>query len=56
MFENQINWDEPITLVEGVFDAMAVKRNAIPILGKFIPKTLNDSIYKGSYEYQYIIR
>ena len=25
---------------------MAVKRNAIPILGKFIPKTLNDSIYK----------
>ena len=46
MFENQINWDEPITLVEGVFDAMAVKRNAIPILGKFIPKTLNDTIYK----------
>ena len=46
MFENQINWDEPITLVEGVFDAMAVKRNAIPLLGKFIPKTLNDTIYK----------
>ena len=45
MFENQINWDEPITLVEGVFDAMAVKRNAIPLLGKFIPKKLNDSIY-----------
>ena len=46
MFENQINWDEPITLVEGVFDAMAVKRNAIPLLGKFIPKKLNDIIYK----------
>ena len=46
MFENQINWDEPITLVEGVFDAMAVKRNAIPILGKFIPKKLNEKIYK----------
>lgn len=46
MFENQINWKEPITLVEGVFDAMAVKRNAIPILGKFIPRTLNDNIYK----------
>lgn len=46
MFENQINWNEPITLVEGVFDAIAVKRNAIPILGKFIPKTLSDSIYK----------
>jgi DNA primase len=50
MFENQINWNEPITLVEGVFDAMAVKRNAIPILGKFIPKTLNDTIYKKGVE------
>jgi DNA primase len=46
MFENQINWNEPITLVEGVFDAMAVKRNAIPLLGKFIPKKLNENIYK----------
>ena len=46
MFENQINWNEPITLVEGVFDALSVKRNSIPILGKFIPKTLNDTIYK----------
>ena len=46
MFENQINWNEPITLVEGVFDAMAVKRNAIPLLGKFVPKNLNDTIYK----------
>lgn len=45
MFENQINWNEPITIVEGVFDAMAVKRNAIPILGKFIPKKLMENIY-----------
>jgi DNA primase len=48
MFENQINWNEPITLVEGVFDAMAVKRNAIPILGKFIPKKLMENIYDKS--------
>ena len=47
MFENQINWNEPITLVEGVFDAMAVKRNTIPLLGKFVPKKLNDAIYKN---------
>ena len=46
MFENQINWNEPITLCEGVFDALAIKRNAIPLLGKFIPKTLMDTIYK----------
>ena len=47
IFENQINWNEPITLCEGVFDAIAIKRNAIPLLGKFIPKTLMDSIYKN---------
>ena len=46
IFENQINCNKPITLTEGVFDALAVKRNAIPLLGKFIPKTLMDSIYK----------
>jgi|TARA_R110000744_G_scaffold163361_6_gene280139 DNA primase len=47
MFENQINWNEPITLVEGVFDAIAVKRNSIPILGKFVPKKLNEAIFKN---------
>jgi len=47
MFENQINWNEPITLVEGVFDAIAVKRNAIPILGKFVPRKLNDAIFSN---------
>ena len=47
MFENQINWNEPITLVEGVFDAMAVKRNSIPILGKFVPTKLNEAIFKN---------
>jgi hypothetical protein len=46
MFENQINWNEPITICEGVFDGLAIKRNAIPILGKFIPKKLMDSIYE----------
>lgn len=39
-FENLINWDLPIILVEGVFDAMAVKRNAVPILGKSLSKSL----------------
>ena len=28
-----IDWDEPIVLVEGVFDAIAAGENAIPILG-----------------------
>ena len=47
IFENQINWKEPITLTEGVFDGCKVKKKCIPLLGKFIPKTLMDSIYKN---------
>lgn len=45
VFDNQINWEEPITLVEGVFDSFSVKRNVIPILGKFIPRTLKKKIF-----------
>ncbi len=44
---NQINWDLPITLVEGIFDAIAVRRNVIPLFGKFIPKVLRDAILKN---------
>jgi DNA primase len=40
IFDNQINWKEPIILVEGVFDAMAVKRNAVPLLGKYLQAKL----------------
>lgn len=39
-FENLINWNVPIILCEGVFDAMSIKRNAIPILGKSISTSL----------------
>jgi len=39
-FENSINWELPLVLVEGPFDAMAVKRNAVPILGKTLSKSL----------------
>ena len=41
-FENLINWNQPIILCEGVFDAMAIRRNAIPILGK----SISNSLYK----------
>ena len=30
----------PIVLCEGAFDAIAVKRNAIPLFGKTIPKSI----------------
>ena len=35
-----INWNEPIILCEGVFDAISIRRNVIPLLGKFLSKTL----------------
>ena len=43
-FDIFINWDEPIILCEGVFDAMAFKRNAIPLFGKTVPKSLQKKI------------
>ena len=53
-FENQINWSKPIVLVEGVFDAMAVRRNAIPILGKSLPQALLKKIVSAGSEDIYI--
>jgi len=47
-FENLINWDAPIILCEGVFDAMAIRRNAIPILGKSISTALYKKILTSS--------
>jgi DNA primase len=35
-----INWNIPVILCEGIFDAIAIKRNAIPLLGKTIPRAL----------------
>jgi len=38
--EHLINWNIPIILCEGIFDAIAIKRNAIPLLGKNIEPNL----------------
>jgi len=43
--ESQINWDEEIILCEGIFDAIAIRRNAIPLLGKFPSKQLVEKIF-----------
>lgn len=43
-FELFINWAEPIVLCEGAFDAIAVKRNAIPLFGKIIQPCLQKKI------------
>lgn len=44
-FESQVNWNEPIILCEGVFDAITIRRNAIPLLGKFPSKELVQKIF-----------
>ena len=46
-FENLINWNAPIILCEGVFDAMAIRRNAIPLLGKSVSNELYKKILKS---------
>ena len=42
--EHLINWNVPVILCEGLFDAMAIKRNAIPLLGKNIQNSLMKKI------------
>ena len=46
-FDLFINWDEPIILCEGVFDAMAFKRNAIPLFGKTVMNKLKKKIIES---------
>lgn len=43
-FENLISWNNPIILCEGVFDAIAIKRNAIPLLGKNLQPNLKNKL------------
>ena len=54
-FDLFINWEEPIILCEGVFDAIAVRRNAIPLFGKTIPKLLKKKIYEKKVKDIYIL-
>lgn len=45
VFENEIDWNEPISFCEGVFDGIQIRRNVIPLLGKFIPKKLRKALF-----------
>ena len=53
-FENLISWDLPLVLVEGVFDAIAIKRNAIPLFGKTISEDLKKKIIQYNVKELYI--
>lgn len=43
-FESFINYDEPLNLCEGVFDAIAIRNNAVPLFGKYPSRKLRESM------------
>lgn len=47
VFENMVDWDEPVILCEGMFDAITLRRNVIPLLGKNIPKVLEHALVEN---------
>jgi len=49
-----INWDAPIILIEGMFDALTVKRNVIPLFGKIIHEKLMIKLVRSSVNRIYI--
>jgi len=54
-FEMYINWDLPVILCEGAFDAMAIKRNAIPLFGKKLSTTLMKKIIESNVKKIYLV-
>lgn len=53
-FEMYINWDVPVVLCEGGFDMLAIKRNAIPLLGKSITPKLMKKLVESRIQKVYI--
>tara|TARA_Y100000593_G_scaffold93328_1_gene187830 strand:+ start:246 stop:1178 length:933 start_codon:yes stop_codon:yes gene_type:complete len=53
-FEMLINWDLPVILCEGIFDAISIKRNAIPLFGKRIPPILMKKIIQSNVQKIYL--
>ena len=53
-FEMMVNWDLPIVICEGVFDAMAIRMNAIPLFGKSPQSKLQSEIIRRGVRKVYI--
>ena len=53
-FDLFINWNLPIVLCEGVFDAIAIKRNTIPLFGKTIPRLVQRKIIEKNIDMIYL--
>jgi DNA primase len=53
-WELYINWDAPIILCEGMFDALTIKRNVIPLFGKIIHEKLMKKLVRSTVNRIYI--
>jgi DNA primase len=53
-FELYINWKAPIILCEGIFDALTIKRNVIPLFGKVLHEKLMMKLVKSEVDRIYI--
>jgi DNA primase len=53
-FELFVNWNLPIILCEGPFDAIAIKRNAVPLFGKNIQSNLMKKLVESKIQKIYI--
>jgi len=53
-FELYINWNAPIILCEGMFDALTIKRNVIPLFGKVLHQKLMTKLVKSEVDKIYI--
>lgn len=49
-----INWDAPIILVEGIFDAITIQRNVVPLFGKKLNNGLIKKLVESNTEKIYI--
>ena len=54
-WELYVNWDAPIILVEGMFDALTIKRNVIPLFGKIIHEKLMKKLVASTVNRIYIV-
>jgi len=43
-FESFINWKEPLNLCEGIFDAISIRNNAVPLFGKYLSSKLCETM------------
>jgi DNA primase len=53
-FDMMVNFNLPLIICEGAFDAIAIKRNAVPLFGKKISKSLYKELIQGKVKQIYL--